>query len=290
MNNLIQELETKGMIFDERSDINSASDYLTYNVTWSALRNSLKQFNNTIEYNKTISDKIYAGITFYDVIQAGLLDYYYNEMISSLLNEFEHLFKNYFIEVYNSLDDSKKAVIIKFINTKHNEDVFINDSKEINDIYDLFNFITFTEVIDIFNHLLFKEQTLLPYQVPQSFAVFFKEVINNRGLTLFMDNESNQQYNDVIENFNFFDHEQIKYLEVNPFNNSCYLAVQLIKLTNLLQSRSTSLAKRRSYTAKNLTANLEKCHVSLSKSNLFDTWVNSHFEIIEKTIKETYEI
>lgn len=36
--------------------------------------------------------------------------------------------------------------------------------------------------------------------------------------------------------------------------------------------------------------NLEKCHVSLSKSNLFDTWVNSHFEIIEKTIKETYEI
>lgn len=241
MNNLIQELTAKGMIFDERSDTSSASNYLTYNVTWSALRRSLKQFNNTIEYNNTISEQIYAGITFYDVIQAGLLDYYYNEMISNLLNEFEHLFKNYFIEVYNTLNSEKKAKIIDFINLKHNEDMFINESYDISDIYDLFNFITFTEVIDIFNHLLFKEQTLLPYQVPQSFAVFFKEVINDRGLTLFMDNESKEQFSDVNENFNFFDHEQIKYLEVNPFNNSCYLAIQLIKLTNTLQNRNIAL-------------------------------------------------
>lgn len=288
MNKIICELEQKGMSFNKKCDIESASKYLTYNVTWISLQNSLKQFSKLIEDNKLKTKKEYEGLFFYDVIQAGLLDFYYNDMIRNTLNEFEHLLKNYFVEVFDSLNKREQEKIIVFINFMVEKERFLNKCFEIKDIYELFIFVTFSELIDIFNNLLFQYQTIIPYQIPQSFAVFFKEAIYNKGVTLFMEKDNKIIFKNASFTFNALTDEQIKYLEVNPYNNSCFLALQLIKLTGALYDRTDSLEIRKSYTKDALVKGVSLCNTSLSKSSVFDQWVHSHFQLIDRVVNESF--
>lgn len=288
-------LKEEGMIFDGKCNELSASNYINYNTTWGMLQRSTKQFSMYMRGNSI--DTPYSGITFYEVIQAGLLDYYYNDFLSVIIKEFEHSLKVLMNRIYSSLEQEEMEYIdyhVSYYNFSFRDSLY-NTERQYYVLEDIFNYATLYELIDIFTIYFYDKQKVITISFDKAIASFIRNKVYHHDVALNGEfKDTYYEYKDVIEEMDqipfTFTAKETDYLMKNKQENYCYLAVKLVLVTSQMLKAHPNLDYRRASFFNKIEDNFKKCQTTLTKTNKYDDWVYTHFNILNITLEKAKTI
>ncbi|WOO89025.1 hypothetical protein RZE84_08960 [Mollicutes bacterium LVI A0075] len=270
------------MIFEGLDTKKAASKYIKYNTSW----NMLKQSRNILHLNVPVEGK-YNGISFFDMRTAGLVHFYFNSAIESVVKEFEHCVKVYMSDVYeNALDTEKDRVInrLQHTNFNYNKQGIMLDKEN---LFELYSFATLSELIHVYKILKSKIKSVNMPKIDGNISNV-RNTIYHHNNVLIENKQSNNPHVDLerIESLSNqgFSLEITNYLSINYKYNTLRLITDMIDHVSFFLSRDECTAKRKEYMIEKLESDIRSSEYYYNKLEQ-KRWVQIYYETIQLLIK-----
>lgn len=257
MERIINLLEVQGMKFDVGTDTKeSANKYIKYNTSW----NMLKQARNVL-YLNVPSEKKYKGTSFFNIRTAGLVHFYFNIAIESVVKEFEHCLKVYMSDIYeNASEEEKNAVInkLQYVSFNYNKrEITLNKEN----IFELYSFATLSELLQVYKKMRSKIKSANMPKIDGKISNIRNTIYHHNNVLIEnkLDNNPNIDSSRISYLSNLgFDESTLNYISINYQYNTLRLIVDMIEHVNFFLSRDSCTNKRKQYMFEKLRSDIEK--------------------------------
>lgn len=286
MERIINLLEVQGMTFNVGTDTKeSANKYIKYNTSW----NMLKQSRNILYLNVPSEEK-YRGISFCDVRTAGLVHFYFNIAIESVVKEFEHCLKVYMSDIYeNASDEEKHAVTDKLQHVPFN----YNKQKitlDRDNVFELYSFATLGELLQVYKKMRSKIKSSNMPKIDGKISNIRNTIYHHNNVLIEnkRDNNPNIDMTRINELSNQgYSEEIINYVCVNYQYNTLRLILDMIEHVDFFLSRDQCTLKRKEYLFKKLQKDIQKSeyyHNKLKEKRWVKIYYNALYQLLDNML------
>lgn len=275
---IINLLEVQGMMFNVGSDTKqSANKYIKYNTSW----HMLKQARNILYLNVPSEEK-YKGISFFDVRTAGLVHFYFNIAIESVVKEFEHCLKVYMSDIYENASNEEKYAVIKSL-----QHVSFNYTKrqmilDKDNIFELYSFASLNELLQVYKKMRSKIKSEKMPKIDRKISNIRNTIYHHNNVLI----ENKQDNNPNIDSDRItylrnleFTEDMINYISVNYQYNTLRLIIDMIEHVNFFLSRDLCTTKRQQSMLKKVKSDIQKSEYYHNKLKMKE-WVKIYYQTL----------
>lgn len=287
MESVTNTLEEKGLKFDNDFTKIDATNYISYNTSW----NMLKKSQNLLV--KSATSLPYANIRFMDFLNAGQTNYYYNNMLKPVIDNFEHNLKVYMSTQYMKLSEIQKETykhkLFKYVDNHHIEKIR-EVEKNNKTLFKLHDSLMLYNLIEISNILCTVEESIISFDSNISKLrnkLSHHENVLKEHRNWHDVNKYNIEIGPIMEYFGIVVTKQEEKVMCKEHNyNELLWTIKLFYYVDVLLSQNNSTIKRKEYMYNHTIDYLLKSKQKYEKiePKLRQKWVNTHFSIIEKIL------